>query len=63
MSIRWACYLACTNCNDQFISKTGDSYAEAEEEILDRARLEGWGRWKVRNGNMWDFCPRCKKDA
>lgn len=59
MSVRRLFYLACTNCNNQFTHIDGDHYGETAGEVRMLARENGWLYKKVKNGSMWDFCPRC----
>lgn len=64
MCVRQLSYLACTNCNNQFVSITGNSYGETGGEVKEQAAQEGWiiDR-QVPNGSLWDFCPKCKDKA
>lgn len=61
MSVRWHCYLACTQCNDQFIDRDGEFTAETARAVRSLARAKGWIYCKVPNGSYWDICRRCQE--
>jgi len=63
MCARWQCYLVCTQCNNQFHDGETFPVFETVRELRAYAKECGWVYWKVQNGTMWDFCPRCKKSA
>lgn len=62
MSLHKIYYVTCTDCSNQFTSKTGDHHGETPKEVRDQAKVEGWKYTRVQNGSYWDLCPRCQRD-
>lgn len=62
MCIRQIYYMACTDCNNQFIDPKWGGYFSSPEEVKKIARERGWLIDEVvENGSEWDICPRCQK--
>lgn len=60
MCIRTSYYMACTNCNNQFVDPQYGGQFGSEDEVKGQAKARGWRVDEpVENGSTWDFCPRC----
>ena len=57
MTIHISYSLQCTGCG-RFFAEECDN----KRELRKAARYTGWKRTKVKNGSMWDFCPKCLKE-
>jgi hypothetical protein len=60
MCVRACYYMACTSCGSQFRDPESGAYFESQEDVKEAAQTRNWQTdVRVKNGSLWDFCPRC----
>ena len=48
-------HLHCTCCGREY----KDEYFESPEEAEKYSTQNGWQWLQVKNGSIWEFCPKC----